>query len=290
VGITSGQKYTGKTATEDDFSIRFLVRKKLGPRSRGRKLPKFVYARTATGKLDRQLRFSTDVVALGRVKAACGAGTFLQCVPGGRGTATLIFKDKGDPSAGSFVVSCAHVLSRLGGGKKVIKSECCDVPVFASLVFASRPANGRLKFDIAIAQLTDECLPQPDLKIVRDLSLPSSKVVGFAPHGIIAPKIPVLCRMRVSHNTKGVVADHPDGGEVDIEYDNGMVLTVENVCLLEVNRPVLGGDSGSLIFTRDNLALGVVIANSETGWAIFHPFSSAFQHIAEKTKQNYQPF
>lgn len=291
VGITSGHKYQNGRATDDDFTVRFLVRKKLTLPILKRRLPAFLYGRSASGAVDRRVRFSTDVVALGKVRATCGAGSFLRCVPGGRGTATLVFEDKSIPSAGFFVVSCSHVLSRLSGGGKTIRSECCDAPTFASLAFASRPKEDRLEFDVGIAQLSPECIPQPDVEVVPDLSIPRSRLVGIAPAELITPKLPVFCRMRVSHNVRGVVADHPNGGEVDIEYpDDGLTLTVENICLLEVSQAVVGGDSGGLIFTQDNRALGIVIASSDTGWAIFHPFSKAFQYITEKTKHAYKPF
>ena len=292
VGITSGHKYTGNKATPDDFSIRFLVGRKVEHHKCKRRLPRFLYGRTAKGKVDRSLRFATDVVALGKVRASCGAGSFLQCTPGGRGTASLIFRDKSVPSAGFFLVSCAHVLSRFSGGQKVIaSSECCSDSLFASLVFASKPNQDRLPFDVGLAKLSPQCVPQPDGTVVGDLGLPAVQLSGIAPPELVAPKHSVSCRMRVSHNTRGVIADHPTGGEIDIEYDEaGMTLTVENVCLLEVDKCVLPGDSGGLIFTQDGQALGIVIASSDAGWAIFHPFGSAFQYLADNTNRTYKPF
>ena len=84
------------------------------------------------------------------------------------GQATLIFQNK-SASAKAYLVSCAHVIGRIDGGRSddvVVSSDCLPVPaLFASTLFSAAHHNGEVQYDVAIAEVRAELSPFPDLVI-----------------------------------------------------------------------------------------------------------------------------
>src|SRR4030043_499567 len=281
VGISAGTKYVKREATDEHKSIHFYVRKKVSRKSCKRKvLPGFVYGRFKNGKVNRKLKFRTDVIEVGRVRMVCGAGS---PIAGGigltrqDGTITFIFKNKAKTNSNSYVVSCAHVIGDIDGQSDmpvIIESECSPgITPFGKTIFSSVQHHKRIKYDIAIAQINSACLPLSDLKIVgTDIVIRS-----FMPKDQIIPSLPVSCMLPVSNAKSGVVGSH--GGLVKIEYGK-RTYEVENAWMVKVDSPGREGDSGGLIY-GGNVAIGIVFGASKSGggWAWFHPLIDAFEYV-----------
>src|SRR5262245_46059194 len=69
VGISAVTKYQREVATTNHASIHFYVKEKVSRRRfKGRMLPRFVYGRFKNGKINRKVRFFTDVIRVGSVR------------------------------------------------------------------------------------------------------------------------------------------------------------------------------------------------------------------------------
>jgi hypothetical protein len=281
VGISTGTKYVKRTATDNHASIQFYVRKKGFPKSRKRKaLPRFMYGRFKDGKVNRKLRFTTDVIEVGRVRMVCGAGSAISSSIGlarQNGTMSFAFKNKAESDNNYYVVSCAHVIGNIdeqGDLSVVVESETRpEIVPFATTLFSSAQVGQVVKYDIAIAQVNSACLPMRDLEIVGT----NVRIRSFMPKNQIIPSLPVRCMLPVSNAEKGTVESY--AGSVSIEYRKG-TYEVENAWMVKVNKRVRVGDSGGIIYV-DGAAIGIVFAASNlgVGWAWFHPFIDAFEYI-----------
>jgi hypothetical protein len=281
VGISTGTKYVKRTATDNHASIQFYVRKKGFPRSRKRKaLPRFMYGRFKDGKVNRKLRFTTDVIEVGRVRMVCGAGSPISSSIGltrQNGTMSFVFRNKAESDNYYYVVSCAHVIGNIdkqGDLSMIVESETRPETVpFATTLFSAAQEGQVVKYDIAIAQVNSACLPMRDLEIVGT----NVGIRLFMPKNQIIPSLPVRCMLPVSNAEKGTVESY--AGSVSIEYRKG-TYEVENAWMVKVNKRVRVGDSGGIIYV-DGAAIGIVFAasNLSDGWAWFHPFIEAFEYI-----------
>lgn len=283
VGISAGTKYVKSAATDDHASIQFYVQKKGLSKKLNRKvLPRFVYGRFKNGKVNRKLKFATDVIEVGRVRMVCGAGSRISSSIGltrQNGTMTFVFKNKMGSGSDYYVVSCAHVIGSIDGHSDVsviVESECRPgVTPFAATLFSATQHDEQVEFDIAIAQIDSACLPMRDLEIIdRDVSIGS-----FMPNSQIVPSLRVNCALPVSDGKRGVVGSY--AGSVSIEYRKG-TYEVENAWMVKIDRRVREGDSGGLIYDG-NTAIGIVFAasDSDDGWAWFHPLIDAFGYVCK---------
>ncbi len=281
VGISTGTKYVEKTATGDHASIHFYVRKKEFPKNDSKNvLPRFVYGRFKNGRVNRKLRFTTDVIEVGRVRMVCGAGSPIASSIGltrQNGTMTFVFKNKLGSANNYYVVSCAHVIGNIDGQSDIpviVESECRrGTTPFAETIFSSAQQDQQVEYDIAIAQIDSACLPMRDLEIVET----KVSIRSFMPKNKIVPSLPVSCALPVSNAKRGVVGSH--AGSVTVEYRKG-TYEVENAWMVKVDRRVREGDSGGIIYDG-RTAIGVVFAasDSDDGWAWFHPLIDAFEYV-----------
>ena len=281
VGISTGTKYVKRTATDNHASIQFYVRKKGSPKSRKKKaLPRFMYGRFKDGRVNRKLRFTTDVIEVGRIRAVCGAGSPISSSIGlsrQNGTMSFVFRNKAESAGNYYVMSCAHVIGNIdepGDLSVVVESETRPETVpFATTLFSAGQVSQVVKYDIAIAQVNSACLPMRDLEIVGT----NLGIHSFMPKNQIIPSLPVRCMLPVSNAEKGTVGSY--AGSVSIEYRKG-TYEVQNAWMVKANKRVRVGDSGGIIYV-DGTAIGIVFAASDLddGWAWFHPFIDAFEYI-----------
>jgi hypothetical protein len=284
VGVGVGTKYAANKPTDDHFAIRVFVRRK-GPKKK-QALPAYVHGRNARNRPVRRLRFQTDVLEVGRIKACCGAGSRIRSVPGSHGTISLMFRDKNGADGQHFVISCAHVLSRVTPSpiERTLLSECRDqVTPFADLVYSSVKKDDLLPFDIGIACVEKSCLPVPDCMVIETPYNDPTQLVGVFPAAKIAPNLHAHCWMPVSGNREARVDAFPSGWvEVDYGY---ATCRVGHVFAVRLNKSAERGDSGSLIFSDQNEAIGILFASMEgapasgEAWGWCHPFEDALQHI-----------
>jgi hypothetical protein len=292
IGISTGTKYVKNTATENHASIQFYVREKGLPKNRKVKpLPRFVYGRFKNGKVDRKVKFTTDVIGVGRVRMVCGAGSPISSSIGltrRDGTMTFVFKNKARSDSHYYVLSCAHVIGNMDGQTElpvIIETECSPgITPFAAILFSPVP-HRRIEYDIAIAQINSACLPLPDLKIAGT----NGNLRSFMPKDQIIPSLPVSCVLPVSNAESGVVGSH--GGWIKIEYGKGTYYEVENAWMVKVDGRVRDGDSGGLIYDG-KAAVGIVFAASKSGrgWAWFHPLIDAFEYVRQNVSMDLKCF
>jgi hypothetical protein len=292
VGISTGTKYVEETATENHASIHFYVRKKELPKNDKKNvLPRFVYGRFRNGKVNRKLKFTTDVIEVGRVRMVCGAGSSISSSIGltrQNGTMTFVFKNKFGSDNNYYVVSCAHVIGNIDGQSDmpvVVESESRPgTTPFATTLFSSAQQDQQVEYDIAIAQINASCLPMRDLEIVET----SVSIRSFMPKSKIIPSLAVSCALPVSNAKRGVVESH--AGSVSIEYRKG-TYEVENAWMIKVDRRVREGDSGGLIYVG-NTAIGIVFAasDSDDGWAWFHPLIDVFEYLKKNVNMKLKCF
>lgn len=293
VGISTGTKYVEDRATEDHASIQFYVRKKGLPKNReGKALPRFVYARFKNGRVNRKVKFITDVIEVGRVGIVCRAGCPISSSIGlsrRDGAMTVVFRNKAKSDSNTYVVSCAHVIGNMDGQTDqpvVIESECPPrITPFAEMVFSPVQAHRRIEYDIAIARVHSACLPLPDLKIAGS----NETLRSFMPEDRIIPSLPVRCVLPASGAESGVVGSY--GGWVRIEYGKGTYYEVENAWMVKVDGRAREGDSGGLIYSG-KAAVGVLFAASKLGrgWAWFHPLIGAFEYVCENVSTELKCF
>lgn len=281
LGIGTGTKYVKGTATDDRASIQFYVRKKGSPKNRKKQaLPRFMYGRFKDGKVNRKLRFTTDVIEVGRIRALCGAGAPIFSSIGltrQNGTMSFVFRNKAESDINYYVISCAHVIGNIdepGDLSVMVESETRPETVpFATTLFSAAQISQVVKYDIAIARVNSACLPMRDLEIVGT----NVGIRSFMPKNQIVPSLPVTCMLPVSNAQKGTVESY--AGSVNIEYRKG-TYEVRNAWMVKVNKRVRVGDSGGIIYVG-RTAVGIVFAASDSGdgWAWFHPFIDAFEYI-----------
>jgi hypothetical protein len=281
LGVSTGTKYVKRRATDNHASVQFYVRKKGSLKTRRqRALPRFMYGRFKDGRVNRKLRFTTDVIEVGRIRAVCGAGSPIFSSIGltrQNGAMSFIFRNKAESDSHYYVLSCAHVIGNIdepGDLSVLVESEMRPETVpFATTLFSGAQAGGVVQYDIAIAQVNAACLPMRDLEIAGT----NAAIRSFMPQNQITPTLRVKCMLPVSHAERGTVESY--GGSVDIEYRKG-TYAVQNAWMAKVNKRVRVGDSGGILYA-DGTAIGVVFAasGSEDGWAWFHPFVDAFEYV-----------
>jgi hypothetical protein len=275
VGI--GAKFTGgspggRSRVPGVTCIQFFVRRKrrsIQPRDR---LPRFVYCRLPDGGVDRRRRMLTDVIAVGGIRAACGAGSLLDSNPD-HGLVTLIFRNKAEPRRPVYLVSCAHVagdIRRTPPAYDGLTVGGSAADPFARTLANTTAQAGEVDFDIALARVENAALPVRELR-VRDEPL---ALESFYSPGSIQQGLSVSAVLR-SHSTHGTVDSVHATAEVAYGRD---AFQVHNLCGVAVE--AAGGDSGGLIY-REAQAVGIVVAASPEGWLWFQPLEPAIARLEQ---------
>jgi hypothetical protein len=234
-----------------------------------------VYARGRGGAIDRRRRIPTDVIALGRVRFACAAGTRLDAA-GERGTLTLLFRNR--PDGKTYALTCAHVagdLLRSPPADPRLRSRCCRRRVFATTIASSVAAGRAVDWDVAIARVESACTPQPALRVAGS----KRALRRLRPAAGILPGRFVACAASRSGRFRALVAS--DARALRVRLD-GVEYRVRNLFLLRAR--VLPGDSGGLVFDGDE-AIGILVATAgegAPGFGLFQPLAGAFAHVARR--------
>jgi hypothetical protein len=282
VGIAAGTKFEDNVATDNDSAIQFFVRRKTRSRIRtAEPLPRFIYGRLPNGSVDRRRRFATDVILVGDVEPACGAGSQIS-VLGDGGTITMLFRNKVGDHA-TYLVTCAHVVGSYTEAppfdRDIDGPACCPRVPFAQTLTNATHTNFTLPFDVALARVNGECSDQPDLAIEA-----GGRLTGFFATQDIAAGLPVQCELPVSMNSTAVVhSSH--AGHLDLSFRGGLY-SVENAYAMKVS--VEKGDSGGLVYV-DGLGVGIVFGRGE-GWGWFNPLGDAVRFIVDKAGIPVTPF
>lgn len=282
MAVTLGTKFVAGEPTGQRTSVQFLVRKKLGKRRVGKnRLPKFLLWRDSGGRTDRSRRVPTDVIEVGDIEPACGAGSKIRHRTL-KGTATLYFRNKAPSSNEHYLLTCAHNVGDLTARQPAhdtIKSPCEPAIVpFARTVISTVIENGRLTYDVALAEVEPGAVAH-----VRDLSIdrtPTGATVthvsGLLPRSAILPGTPVNVAFGASRPRPATVESF--AGEVPVTYRSGPA-QVNNAFLLRTG--VSGGDSGSLIYDDQGRGVGIVFARSTSGLGWFHPLEDALIFLSD---------
>jgi hypothetical protein len=276
VGVGVGTKLKRGKATREHNSIQFfVVRKRSLSSITGPVLPKFVYGRRPNGQVDRRYRIPTDVIKVGRIRATCGAGSAIETL-GKEGAIALLFTNKA-AAGGSFLVSCAHVLSDLRVSVPVVDelfSNCRPAQQpFARTVASATAKNGVLQFDVALGQLVAALPPSEDLVVE---TAPVRHLERFFPSEEI--KAPLLCDCALPASNIPSASVMSFSGAAQVSYPQGDFVVKNAYVIAASVRP---GDSGGLLFV-ENSALGIVFARSDEGFAWFHALEPAIDYLEQR--------
>lgn len=160
IGIGSGLKLTkGHVLLNKDEEIdttpciHFYVRHKVRDVPSGSRLPRFVYARTAEGTVDRTWRIPTDVVNIGSPQFSQKSGTAI--FPTGKsGAITILFQNEAQSRHLSYLVTCAHVVGNLMQSPPVDPIICDQSGAHLAMTIANATTvQGAMSYDIALARL-----------------------------------------------------------------------------------------------------------------------------------------
>jgi hypothetical protein len=277
IGVGIGTKFRGHGKRRQKIKpvagvkcIQFFVERKTKSVQKRRKLPKFVFARSKDGSISYGIRIPTDVIEVGAIERACGAGCQLDSNTE-HGLMSLIFTNKADDARSFFLLSCAHVAGDIGRTPPAfpdLTSDCSPANPFAETITNSTEANGEVSYDIALARIDDAALPLEELTIKNH----TARIDRFFPSGSIQQGMWVDAELR-SNEPRGSV-DSLDAS-ADIQYGSKL-LTVHN--LFGVNVRAAKGDSGGLVY-QNSQAVGIVVATSPRGWLWFQPIESAFEYL-----------
>lgn len=273
MGVGVGTKLVDGEPTDVHDSIQFFVRRKTKSRARTRApLPAFVWAREGRGKRTGRRKVVTDVIEVGRVDFACRAGTEVGTT-GRTGVATLVFRNKAAAAPGFYLITCAHVVGSIAHpdtGEEVTGECCGGGGVLARTVAMTGIDAGRVRYDIAIARLTDGCTPQPDCEVNGEREGAMRRFVnGSAIHAGMTVRLALRGERKLTGGVVSVAAIEVGG------------VLVENLCL--TNIAVRFGDSGSLAY-RDDAAVGILVARSQTsGFGWFQPLGDALAYVSRKS-------
>jgi len=285
LGVAVGIKYRKRQAT-DEVGIVFFVEKKEDMPLK--KLPRYLYGRFANGRVNLRKRIKTDVIQVGRVEFACGAGSEVSPIGGDSGTITLFFRNKAisDPTS-YYILTCSHVVGNMEDSPPVgeyrnLRSPCCaGIYPFAETVKNSVIEQDRMPYDIALAEVTDKGLAH-----LGPANLPQldGSVIGT---GRVLKEILPNVRIELYDEVECAVA-RTGGGHFTANISmlatdfpvklEGREVWVSDLYTIELD--VEGGDSGGLVY-RDRAAIGMIIARSPEGWAWFHPLDNALNYLGK---------
>lgn len=261
--------------------VQFFVTRKRRIRMPRRQLPGFVYGRFRNGRVDHRRKIPTDVIPVGVIQAACGAGSPLDA-PGEHGLVTLIFRNKAEAGKPFYLISCAHVagdIHRSPPAYDGLTSDCSAAAPFARTLVNSTARGNEIAYDIALARIQERALPLSELRIRDEVF----SLKSFLSRRALQPGLGVSAVLR-NRSTRGAV----DSLEVtaNVAY-GGENCLVHN--LYGMNVAAGKGDSGGLIY-RDTQAVGIVVAASPEGWVWFQPLQSAVSFLATISPVNLAVF
>jgi len=272
IGVGTGLKYSNGRPQDGGICLHFYVRKKLKRVAPRQRLPKFVYARAEDGSIEYAHKILTDVIELKRLRFACRSGTEI-AVTGESGTITLVFRNRAAINQEEYyLVTCAHVAGDLRSSPPVdpsIQSACCQRGrlLATTIVNATQQANS-VAYDVALARLTPECMPQPEHQVIGSSAL----LDRFLPTTDIRAGMSLDCAFPRSNIVRANVAALRTSLPLSVD---GREYTVHNLFLLD--RPPRPGDSGGLLYDGTN-AVGILVGMSD-GWGLFQPLNEAFDHL-----------
>jgi hypothetical protein len=247
----------------------FVVRKRKDLRPRHR-LPKFLYQRFGDGRVDFRAKVPTDVISVGGLRAACGAGSRLDSSRD-HGLITLIFRNKAQAGQPFYLITCAHVagdIRRSPPAYPELTSDDSSARPLARTLFNSTARAGGIDYDIALAKIDAGALPLPELRIRNTGRALSS----FLPLRSIQQGLDVGAALR-GHSIHGTVDSLQMSAAVSY---GGETVLVHN--LFGVNVSADPGDSGGLVY-RGAQAVGIVVAASPRGWLWFQPLGPATEFL-----------
>ena len=277
-GVAYGTKFSDGMPLVDTPSVQFFVREKQPEQDLAKPLPKFVYARSSAGDIDRSVRIPTDVIELRNLEMCCFAGNEVTRVGGSTGSVALMFENK-TADRKKLVVTCAHVVGDLTEvpadaeirGGEPIPGGC----LFRAHVIASTQANnGQLEYDVAIG----EVFSSSDF---FDLGLANSPIIftGFGTDEDRARDSTVEFRSTISPDRTADIASSTTTIR-RIETPEGNHVTVHN--LIACKGSAVSGDSGGIAFVEDR-AVGMLVARADDNWVFIHPIKDALDHLAEES-------
>ncbi len=202
---------------------------------------------------------------------ACKVGTIVDVIVES-GTLTLVFKNKKSDQSAYYVLTCAHVAGNVIQTPPVdplMDSSCCQsTSNFAVTIVNSTHKNRHLKYDIALARITNSCTPQPDLKIDGS----STKITAFLASEDIRVGMTLECAFPVSNTVSAQVSGLRTTLPILVD---GVLYKVEN--LFQINLSPRKGDSGGLLYDGSN-AVGILVAKAD-GFGFFQPLGEAFEYL-----------
>jgi hypothetical protein len=273
LGVGVGTKYSkGKnTPSGQVLSVQFYVRKKVKRLTRSKRLPRFIYARNPNGSIHYGRKVPTDVIELKNLRFACRSGTEIGVI-GETGTLSLLFRNKIAGQNGTYLITCAHVAGDVRQSPPVdpgIESSCCTTNrFFATTLANSTQKNGTVEYDIALAQVLTDCLPQPELRVIG-----STRILRrFLSAADIRPGMTLDCAFPRSNIPSATIASFRTSLPLALD---GRTYQVQNLFL--INQSPRPGDSGGLLYSGDE-AVGILVGLSE-GWGLFQPFEESFEFL-----------
>lgn len=270
IGVGSGLKFRGGQHVGSTCCVHFYVRSKLRTLPTGIRLPRFVYARTADGKIDYSQRVPTDVVELRDLRFAQQSGTEV-FVTGESGTITMVFANLAESAGTPYLLTCAHVAGDLRQSPPVDPTILDRSGVLlAATITNTTEVHGVVSYDIALARLLGGCAPGTTLGIVGT----QQKLARFMSSSQIRPGLQVDCAFPVSNVQTATVASHRTTLPLVLD---GHEYSVGNLFL--INRTPMHGDSGGLLYS-DGAAVGILVGMSD-GFGLFHPLEEAVDYLQQ---------
>ncbi|MBU4234036.1 MAG: serine protease [Desulfobacterales bacterium] len=286
LGIALGTKYQGGRPT-DQQGLTFFVSKKMPPKNlSGTQLPKFIYGRFPDGRINYQHKIITDVLETGEIKLACCAGSAIEVGNGtlNHGTITLLFKNKENSDSDNYyIITCSHVIGKfhknyISTGTESIQYPDTNIEI-AEVIARTGYIKGtrNIEYDIALARVNIVNYESTGYKLAdMDCKLDEEDVIftGYYSRNKIKPGERFDCRMGKSKPKNNKPVRHYEGilplpkwGE-SYNFNN----------LFSIEMKSRGGDSGGIIYHDDNV-VGILVANSESGFSFFQPLEDAINYI-----------
>jgi hypothetical protein len=283
-GISVGFKYKNGEKIKGSKAVQFFVTKKVDKDTLNKVLPKYVYERYVSGRINRNKKLATDVIQLDNLKLCCGGGDKIAYV-GGNGTATLLFQNKDPHDNGFYMFTCSHVVGDMNsspGTDQEITGGNQNCFFSAQVWGNSILENGYVDFDIALCTILGADDTFQELK-VADSGL---VLDGF----LIADQIgqgDVLSCSFPESGTTSIVASSWQTSLTDIDNGYGQLIEVGNLIACEGH--VIQGDSGGLVYSGSK-AVGILVAKTDNDWAFIHPLNEAINYFNNIFQQNFKIF
>jgi hypothetical protein len=279
LGIAAGTKYRDDKPQEKELCVQFFVRRK-GGRLLSSHLPRFIFG-MRRGRIDRSLKFPTDVIKVGKVDLSCGAGTCLESL-GSAATTTILFRNRAERSPSAYyVLTCSHAVGDLSSSPPVDNSincpDCGKTSPFGRVIKNSTPQGESLDYDIALVRLTDSALEELGSRRLQQLdgSIEGASLVltkMFDAHDI-RPSLEVDCQLARSGPRSGTVRSFAGSFSAVLR---GRELLIHNLYVLDV--AVVPGDSGGIVYANDS-AVGMIVAHSPEGWTWFQSLEEGIDYL-----------